>query len=984
MNKNIKLIKPNNKKLNPKKIKKIKPKNKNLRGGSFNKIKVNKHVRPNVGVIKVKKLFAYLISATSIGAIVSAVLVPLTITSFKSSLNGQTSDSGSTNGNNNSSNGENGFDNNQDNSSNGNQNNDSNNNQNPTPSEPVDPTPTRDYYDSMYYYDAKILDSYQRNVPEYYPQYLQNNGSNVAPTKEYVTKYYPNIWNSIITKDEIKNAITYSENDLMNAQLNLERTQNKTLKKHKISDVIYDTRNLYWGYSKISDSQPAVKKQLDLDLRKYGAYTTGLYLPAGEVITINFPGLTDEQVAALNIRLVINDNEIQDLTSSNVESQWSKCKNRMPVMRQVFTLRKNNFSFGNPLGGMINLEHINNTNTVVNGSNIFRVVIDGAVEALHYVHGYTTEDEWQRLVKESTAPFVEIENDYTKFLVPKSNLGQFANKENYEWELDENNNVISYSHKETLINNTYPYKSLDLWNKLSYESRYVSGLNETPTVRPQIKNYFTDYQYYVDGGAAYTSNAYNVMPRSWGSAVTNYDTNNNSGNWGVIHEYNHHFQVNPSNVSWGFIRNDQNEVTNNVLNLLAYAKYANIGQDRAGKQDISSWPSGHLSNINSYNAILKVIRNSTTSSIITAQTFHYTSVMANFGWEGLEKAIRLANTTSAPSNITDANTKFVYFISKATNYNWGQFYYQAGLISIQNLLLINEIFKDLEEYVPIASWYASQSKYRDSDTWVHSNSPFKITKQYFETGYQFDLKLNKTDKGSTLSDPMITVNPLYGTLVNNGNGLYTYKPLLTGTDTNGNPIYNYGEVDNFEYKVESINTATKKAISSTFKVEIFLEGDGNENFISKEEGMIDHNLYYRDNVTNILSMATSINSNIEAAAGDIKNITNTLENETVTFSNSTNVVEITIQLPKEQLVNRIVYRDKTAMATRADGLKIIDIDNNQTYEVSGFRNDSGYTTTNFETPIKLKNFKLVLIRNSSKELQKIAYFNLIYQGAVDF
>lgn len=43
---------------------------------------------------------------------------------------------------------------------------------------------------------------------------------------------------------------------------------------------------------------------------------------------------------------------------------------------------------------MINLEYINNINIVVNGLNIFRVVIDGVVEVLYYVYGYIIEDEW--------------------------------------------------------------------------------------------------------------------------------------------------------------------------------------------------------------------------------------------------------------------------------------------------------------------------------------------------------------------------------------------------------------------------------------------------------------------------------------------------------------------------------------------------------------------------------------------------------------
>lgn len=747
------------------------------------------------------------------------------------------------------------------------------------PTEPEEVEVEFNSYDGAYYYDAQILDSYKRTVPEYYPQYLENAGSNLEPTKEYVTNNYPTIWNPSLDKEQIRKVINYS-NNFMDAHSNIQKVNNNTLKKHKVSDVIYDTKNLYWGYSKISDDQPAVKKQFDLDLRQYDMYTTGLYMPPGEAITITFPGLTDEQVAALKIRLVINDNEIKYLGLNNIETNWTKARTRMPVMRQEFTLTKNNFTYGNPLGGMINLEHIKGYDSRVNGSNIFRVVIDGAVEALHYIHGYTTLEEWKRLAKESTAPFVEIANDNVKFLMAKSNLGPFANKDNYDWVLDENNNVISYTPKEILINNTYPYKSLDLWNKMAYESRYVTGLNGNWIFKSQVKNYFTDFQHYVGGGAAFpwSGNNYNIMPRDWGSTILDYDVNNNSGNWGVIHEYNHHFQFDSKYDYWGFIdnlylTNNQVEVTNNVLNLLSFAKYANMGQNRDGKQEVTNWPTGHLSNMNSYNALARVIKSST-SSIRAAQTFDYTVVMANFGWEGLEKAIRLSNTTSAPSNLSKAyKAKFIYFINKATNYNWTDFYYQTGLLEESNKSTLNNLFKDLPKYVPIASWYASQSKYNNSDTWVHSNQPFMISKKYFNTGYKFNLNLNKTDQEHSLSSPTITLNPTYGTLVNNGNGLYTYKPLLTGTDKKGNAIYNYGKVDSFEYSVDANDYLTlKKDASATFKVEIFLEGDGNENFVTKEEGMVDYQWYYDRNTNNVLSMTTLNISNIEAAVRDLKNI----------------------------------------------------------------------------------------------------------------
>ena len=64
----------------------------------------------------------------------------------------------------------------------------------------------------------------------------------------------------------------------------------------------------------------------------------------------------------------------------------------------------------------------------------------------------------------------------------------------------------------------------------------------------------------------------------------NYDSMVNSGFWGQIHEFNHHFQ------NYGMSGASTNEVTNNATSLLSYILYTNISSYRTNDDSsLSGW-----------------------------------------------------------------------------------------------------------------------------------------------------------------------------------------------------------------------------------------------------------------------------------------------------------------------------------------------------------------------------------------------------------
>ena len=82
------------------------------------------------------------------------------------------------------------------------------------------------------------------------------------------------------------------------------------------------------------------------------------------------------------------------------------------------------------------------------------------------------------------------------------------------------------------------------------------------------------YDPFVAAGAAvaFVGRNWCNLPPDWMNGALDYEGFMTNGNWGPIHEYNHHFQ------RYGFVPGD--EVTNNALSLLSYINYTQISANR--------------------------------------------------------------------------------------------------------------------------------------------------------------------------------------------------------------------------------------------------------------------------------------------------------------------------------------------------------------------------------------------------------------------
>ncbi len=99
------------------------------------------------------------------------------------------------------------------------------------------------------------------------------------------------------------------------------------------------------------------------------------------------------------------------------------------------------------------------------------------------------------------------------------------------------------------------------------------------------------FDQYITVGAAYASVGAWIcnLPPDWSTYAFDYDELMRNGNWGIIHEINHHYQSRYSGYydEWG-LGDDFGEITNNALSSLSYILYTNIAASR-GEHGTDDW-----------------------------------------------------------------------------------------------------------------------------------------------------------------------------------------------------------------------------------------------------------------------------------------------------------------------------------------------------------------------------------------------------------
>lgn len=475
---------------------------------------------------------------------------------------------------------------------------------------------------------------------------------------------------------------------------------------------------MYFG--DLSDDEQAVVKRITYSSRPSGNLITGLYAPAGEVIKIEISAEDLKSTGGITVYIG------QYLSNARQNNIWTAREfNRMPLIGNAMFVGGETAYVGSYLGGPIYIAPRNAS------CGQFSVTISGAVNYSHYIHGYTTEEEFEANSR-SSAPYFDLEI----------------------WD-------CSVRHSGPLSRaEMYSYYQLaqaaQLWDKISLVSRQV------PTGSRADTGIIFLYDPFIAAGSMVAfvgQNTVNCPPDVLTAALDAQSAvENASGNfWGAIHEYNHHFQ------RFGFQPGD--EVTNNAVSLVEYSLFTRISSNRSlGNAAQGNYADGW----NRYTNPAWVLSQTLSNAGVNSALDSYANLLYAFGQEKFIDAAALGNGSGG----ADAWYKAV---SDATGYDMTYYFTEVLHQNVSSDVLSEYSAKNAPVYVPVATIFQTGSGHLSGGQveYTRTAQPYVI-----RAGRDFELNLRDNvilPDGFSFTIKNLT-SPANGTLTKREEGIYVYTP----------------------------------------------------------------------------------------------------------------------------------------------------------------------------------------------------------------
>ena len=518
--------------------------------------------------------------------------------------------------------------------------------------------------------------------------------------------------NAIIAENNslIAGSSTY---DAMDADGNLYlkgAPTDKKLYKHTAAAGMYE--------GDVSDDEQAVIKRITYISRgTYGNLITGLYAPAGEVVKIE---MSAADLAATGGITVYIGQVLADGKPNNI---WAaRDFNRMPVIANAMQATGEESYVGSYLGGPIYI-------VPKKDCGKFTVTISGAVSYPHYIHGYTTREEFERN-KESTAPYFDLEvwDDSVRHSGPAARVSRFGYDRMAE--------------------------AAVLWDKIARVS------NQIPSGSRADTGIIFLYDPFVAAGAMVAfvgRNTVNCPLATFTSALDAQSAvEDAAGFWGVIHEFNHHYQ------RFGFAPGD--EVTNNAVSLVEYSLFTRVSSLRT----LGNANQGHYSGWNRYTNPAWVLSQTLATTGVNSALDGYANLLYAFGQQKFIEAAQLGGGRGGAD---------VWFaaVSDATGYDMSYYFAEILNQSVSGDVLADYSSKNAPMYVPVATIYQTGAGYLSGGEVIYTRTaqPYAI-----RAGRDFELNLKNNvilPEGFSFTVKSLTA-PARGRLVQREEGVYVYTP----------------------------------------------------------------------------------------------------------------------------------------------------------------------------------------------------------------
>lgn len=555
------------------------------------------------------------------------------------------------------------------------------------------------------------------------------------------------------------------------------------LKKHKAADS---------QYGAVLGENNAVEKEITLDPIYRSFHTTGLYLPAGEVVKVKVEGLGEGERISITLNIhnslawrgsvdndvyksIVGTDQVKiqsvdafftkaDIVTANGkfveanvtnQSQWGeKQNNRMPWITADFVFdHDGEYNIGTPFGGVMHIDPKNCYSYV-------KTTITGAVETPHYILGNTTPEYFDKYLRNAPGVIAVLDTENGQLVSPTGQM-----------------NTTTYMRG---VKTEEIDKLAMLWHSFY-------AVNESFTGGTYNRNNIVKFDQHVPAGAAVALGGYvYACPTSWFGGAMDYQGLLKRGTWGTLHEIGHNHGGSYGTI-WGFGADREGEVRNNALTLLSYIMFCDVGTTiRSGGS------AEHGAYANPYSTLSETLRfpNQTHSDFDDGTYGYfqclgmYANIMHAFG---AEKFYELLYTYKANPAFIEKGTSdnrredFNYrcatvFGMDFTNY-FNKFYKANLKLNVYSQEQM-AFMKNLPNYEPVANFYAG------GIDGVKTAGDYLVN---FGEDIVFDLKektISSFDTANKKGFEIVSVSqPLHGKIKNLEDGKYAYS---FNQDYNGN------------------------------------------------------------------------------------------------------------------------------------------------------------------------------------------------------
>ena len=477
------------------------------------------------------------------------------------------------------------------------------------------------------------------------------------------------------------------------------------LKKHPSADA---------QYGAVLGTDNAVEKEITLDPLQLSPHVTGLYLPAGELVTVKVEGLAAGERLSMTISLQnslawrggVTENVFNSVTggynqvhASSVDayfvkadvlaatgnfvgnvtnqSQWARQNARAPWITADFVFNGNGeYKVGTAFGGIMHL-------VMNNCYSRAKVTISGAVETPHYILGVTTPEYFDTYLRNAPGVVAVLDTENGQLIGRTGEMNSnFRMRAVATEDIDK---LAMLWHSFLSVNESFTGGTYNRFNKIMFD-------------------------WHVPAGAAVALGNYSfAQPDGWFSAAMNYRGLLASGTWGTLHEIGHNHGSSYGTV-WGFGTGQEGEVRNNALTVLGYIMFCDTGTSMRNRT--AGVEHGEV--VTPYQSLLNSLNFIKTTTVTDAGEYGYfpilrmyTNIMHSFGAEKFYELLYTYKTQS--SYASDKRADFAYRCSLIYGMNFINYFnklYKAGITDDKFTEEQLAFIKSKPSYEPVANFYA--------------------------------------------------------------------------------------------------------------------------------------------------------------------------------------------------------------------------------------------------------------------------------------